>query len=133
MMNWKGFGRKRSWPNFKVLFPNSPGVTSEYHENFSYDSRSPGQDLKPGPPEYEEEVITIQLRRFVCFRLSEEQLMLLSISVFASFSALLDHIGTIMTSGLNVVTVTLTTTVTIDTILSFVIPLDALLMLSSVM
>jgi hypothetical protein len=38
-----------------------------------------------------------------------------------------------MTSGLNVVTVTLTTTVTIDTILSFVIPLDALLMLSSVM
>jgi hypothetical protein len=32
MMNWKGFGSKRSWPNFKVLSWNSPGGTVEYHE-----------------------------------------------------------------------------------------------------
>jgi hypothetical protein len=33
MMNWNGFGRKRSWPNFKVLFQRSPEVTEEKHEN----------------------------------------------------------------------------------------------------
>jgi hypothetical protein len=32
MINWKGFGRKRSWANFKVLSRNSPGVTKENHE-----------------------------------------------------------------------------------------------------
>jgi hypothetical protein len=32
MMNWKGYGRKRSWPNFKVLF-HLPGGTEENHEN----------------------------------------------------------------------------------------------------
>jgi hypothetical protein len=29
MMNWKGFSRKRSWPNFKVLSSHSPGMTEE--------------------------------------------------------------------------------------------------------
>jgi hypothetical protein len=24
IMNWKGFGRKQSWPNFKVLSRHSP-------------------------------------------------------------------------------------------------------------
>jgi hypothetical protein len=33
MMNWKGSGRKRSWPNFKVLSRNSPGGIEENHEN----------------------------------------------------------------------------------------------------
>jgi hypothetical protein len=53
MMNWKGFGRKRSWPNFKELSRNSPGRTEESHINSSQDSQSPGRDLNPGRPEYE--------------------------------------------------------------------------------
>jgi hypothetical protein len=32
MMNWKGFWRKRSWPNSKVLSWYSPGGTEENHE-----------------------------------------------------------------------------------------------------
>jgi hypothetical protein len=32
MMNWKGFGRKWPWPNFKVLSWHSPGETEENHE-----------------------------------------------------------------------------------------------------
>jgi hypothetical protein len=42
MMNWKG-RKKRSWPNFKVLFQRSPGGTEENHEKL----RSPGRDFKP--------------------------------------------------------------------------------------
>jgi hypothetical protein len=29
MMNWEGFGRKWSWPNFKVLSWHLPGGTEE--------------------------------------------------------------------------------------------------------
>jgi hypothetical protein len=47
-MNWKGFGRKLSWPNLKVLFQHSPGGTEENHENLSQDSRSPGPKFEPG-------------------------------------------------------------------------------------
>jgi hypothetical protein len=32
IMNWKGFGRKRSWPYFKVLSRHSPGGTKENHK-----------------------------------------------------------------------------------------------------
>jgi hypothetical protein len=32
MMNWKGFGRKWSWPNFKELSQNLLGGTKENHE-----------------------------------------------------------------------------------------------------
>jgi hypothetical protein len=28
-MNWEEFGRKRPWPNFKVLFRLRPGGTEE--------------------------------------------------------------------------------------------------------
>jgi hypothetical protein len=42
MMNCKGFGRKRSWPNFKVLSRYSPGGTEESHKKLNPDSRSPG-------------------------------------------------------------------------------------------
>jgi hypothetical protein len=31
MMNWKGFGRKWSWPNFKVLSQRLPGGTEGNH------------------------------------------------------------------------------------------------------
>jgi hypothetical protein len=52
-MNWKGSGRKRSWPNFKVLYRNSPGRTEKNTKTLNQDIRSPGRDLKPGPLEYE--------------------------------------------------------------------------------
>jgi hypothetical protein len=52
MMNWKGFGRKQSWHNFRVVCWRSPGGTEENHEKLSQDSRSPCLDLNPGPPEY---------------------------------------------------------------------------------
>jgi hypothetical protein len=32
MINWKGFGRKQSWPNFKVLSRHLPGGTEEDHK-----------------------------------------------------------------------------------------------------
>jgi hypothetical protein len=32
MMNWKGCGRKRSWPNLKALFQHFVGETKENHE-----------------------------------------------------------------------------------------------------
>jgi hypothetical protein len=44
MMNWKGFGRKVPSQHF-------PGGNEENHK--SQDSRSLGQDLNLGPPEYE--------------------------------------------------------------------------------
>jgi hypothetical protein len=31
-MIWKGFSRKRSWPDFKVLSQNSSGETEENYE-----------------------------------------------------------------------------------------------------
>jgi hypothetical protein len=48
MMNLKGLGRKRSWPNFKVLSRHSPGGTEENHKNLNQDSRSPEPRIEPG-------------------------------------------------------------------------------------
>jgi hypothetical protein len=48
-MNWKVVGRKRSWPNFKVLYRHLSGGTKEINENSQY-KKSPSRDLKPGPP-----------------------------------------------------------------------------------
>jgi hypothetical protein len=57
-MNWKGCGRKRSWPNLRYY----PGICLEgltkTTKNLSQHSRSPGRDLNPGPPEYEAGVLT---------------------------------------------------------------------------
>jgi hypothetical protein len=64
-MNWKGFGSKWSWHNFKVLFHHSPGWTEENDENYSQDSRSPCRDLSSGPFEYEAGVLTTLPRRSV--------------------------------------------------------------------
>jgi hypothetical protein len=47
MINYKGFGRKRLWPNFKVLYLRSPGGTEENHKNLYQDSMSPGPRLEP--------------------------------------------------------------------------------------
>jgi hypothetical protein len=33
MMNWKGFGRKWSWPNFSGTIQNLPGGAEKNHEN----------------------------------------------------------------------------------------------------
>jgi hypothetical protein len=60
-MKWKGFGRKRSWPDSKVLFRHSPGESEEKDESLSQGSRSPGGDLNPGPPKYEAGVLTTRL------------------------------------------------------------------------
>jgi hypothetical protein len=61
----KGFGRKRSWPNCKVLSRNLSGEIEKNHENLSQNNRSPGRDLKPGPPAYEAGVLTSRQRRSV--------------------------------------------------------------------
>jgi hypothetical protein len=57
-MDWKGFGRKRTRPNLKYY----PGIRLEglrkTTENLIHDSRCPGRDLNPGPPEYEAGVLT---------------------------------------------------------------------------
>jgi hypothetical protein len=46
------------WPNFKVLSLHSPRKTKENHEKLRRNSRSPGRDLNPEPPEYETGVLT---------------------------------------------------------------------------
>jgi hypothetical protein len=65
MMNWKRFGRKWSWPNFKVISRHSPGETEKNDENLSPDNWFPGRDLNPGLPEYEVGVLTTLPRRLV--------------------------------------------------------------------
>jgi hypothetical protein len=62
MMNFKGFVRKRSWPNFEVLSWYLPGGTEE---NRSQDGQSSGRDLNPKPPEFEAEVSITRTRRSV--------------------------------------------------------------------
>jgi hypothetical protein len=57
MMNWKRFGRKRLWSNFKVLSQHLPGGTEANHENFNQESLSPVPRFEPGPPEYEAGVL----------------------------------------------------------------------------
>jgi hypothetical protein len=59
MMNWKGFGRKWSWPNFEVLFGHSPVVTEKNHKILSRDIWSLGRDLSLVPAEYEARLLTI--------------------------------------------------------------------------
>jgi hypothetical protein len=57
-MNWKGCGRKWSWPNLKYY----PGICLEglrkATKTLSQDSRSASRDLNPGPSEYEAGVLT---------------------------------------------------------------------------
>jgi hypothetical protein len=51
-MNWKGCG---------ICLEGLRKTT----KNLSQDSRSPGRDLNPGPPEYEAGVLTTRPRRLV--------------------------------------------------------------------
>jgi hypothetical protein len=65
MMNWKGFGRRRTGPNFKEIVRNLPGGTEERTKNFSKDGRFQGRDLNPRPPENEAGALTTCPRRSV--------------------------------------------------------------------
>jgi hypothetical protein len=62
MMYWKGFGRKRSWLNFKVLFRHSPGGTEITTKIVS---RSVSRDLNPGQSDYKVGVLTSRPRRSI--------------------------------------------------------------------
>jgi hypothetical protein len=64
MMNWEGFGSKRSWPDFEIQSRHLPEWTGDTR-NPRQDSRSSGRDLNPGPPEYELGVVTTRPRRSV--------------------------------------------------------------------
>jgi hypothetical protein len=50
---------------FNILSRNLLEGTKENHENLSEDSRFPGRDLNPIPPEYEVGVLTTRPRRSV--------------------------------------------------------------------
>jgi hypothetical protein len=55
MINWKGFGGKRSWPNFKVLSWHFPRGTEENQEK-------PQSDSWPLGPRFEPDTSQIQSR-----------------------------------------------------------------------
>jgi hypothetical protein len=62
MMNWKGCGRKRQWPNlgyYLSIYREGPKKTMR---NLGQDNGFPGRDLNPGPPEYEAGVLTTRPR-----------------------------------------------------------------------
>jgi hypothetical protein len=64
-MNWKGCGKKRSWPNLRLYPRICLEGLRKTTKNLSQDSRYPGRDLKPGPPEYEAGALTTRPRRSV--------------------------------------------------------------------
>jgi hypothetical protein len=54
-MNWKGYGRKRSWFNLKLYhrIPLKNRKEKKATENLSQDNQAPGRDFKLRPPENE--------------------------------------------------------------------------------
>jgi hypothetical protein len=65
IVDWKGFGRERPWPNFKVLSRHLHGELRKTTQNLNQDSR----DLNPRPPENEAGVLTTRPRRSVVFNI----------------------------------------------------------------
>jgi hypothetical protein len=65
MMNWKEFGLKQLWPNFKAISRYWSGGTEKNPKNLSQDIRPPGRGLSPGPLEYAAGVLTTRPRRLV--------------------------------------------------------------------
>jgi hypothetical protein len=65
MMNRKGFGRKRSWPNFKELSRHSLGEVRKPQKSSIRIAGRHCRDLKPEPPKYEARVLTARPRRSV--------------------------------------------------------------------
>jgi hypothetical protein len=59
-MNWKGYGKKRSWP--KVLFWNFRRGIEENHQNFSQSGLSTGRYLNSGLSESEAGMLTTAQR-----------------------------------------------------------------------
>jgi hypothetical protein len=60
--NWKGFGRKRSWPHFKLLFWHSPYRLRKTTKNLSKNSLSPSRDLNRRPPKYKAGMLSTRPR-----------------------------------------------------------------------
>jgi hypothetical protein len=58
-MNWKGFGRKQTWPNGRYCLEGLRKIM----KNLSQDSQSPHQDLNLGPPKYKAGIIITQPQR----------------------------------------------------------------------
>jgi hypothetical protein len=58
MNNWKGCGRKRSWPNLRYYHGICLEGVRKNTKTFSQDSRSPGRDLSQIHPIYEAGVLT---------------------------------------------------------------------------
>jgi hypothetical protein len=52
MMNWKGFGRKRPWPNVRFYSKIRLEGLRKTMKNLNQNSRSPDRDLNLAPPEY---------------------------------------------------------------------------------
>jgi hypothetical protein len=63
----EGFERKRSWPTFKTLSRHLLGSSEENRDKSQTDSRSPGRNSNPGPPEFESGMLTNRPRRLVDF------------------------------------------------------------------
>jgi hypothetical protein len=65
MMNWKGFGSKRSWPNFMEFAWRYCGIPRK--TTIKKDGRR-GRESNPGPPEYEEECqpLDYNVRSLLC-------------------------------------------------------------------
>jgi hypothetical protein len=53
MMNWRGCGNKRLWPNLRYCPGNRLEVLRKNPKNLSQDNRSSGQDFNPGHPDKE--------------------------------------------------------------------------------
>jgi hypothetical protein len=47
MRNWRGFCRKRLWPNYNIVSRNSLGLRKSM-KTLNQDSRSPGPRFEPG-------------------------------------------------------------------------------------
>jgi hypothetical protein len=60
-------GRKRPWPNFKVISQHLLGGTEKSHKILSQDSLSPDRDFNPGPPEYIAGVLTTRQQRSLTY------------------------------------------------------------------
>jgi hypothetical protein len=65
MMDCKVFGRKQSWPDFKVLSQHALKENEKTTKNLSQHSLSSGRNLNAGPPEYKAGVLTPRPRRSI--------------------------------------------------------------------
>jgi hypothetical protein len=64
-MNWKECGRKQSLPHLRYYLSICLEGLRNITKYLSQDSRSPGQDMNLGRPEYEAGVLTTRPRHLV--------------------------------------------------------------------